>query len=265
MNRLLREGGSWDKRNGSAGLNTTSIWTPSYITTALWLDAADSSTITIATGVSQWNDKSGNGRNTTQPNSTQQPLVVTAELNGKNVIRFDGSNDGLVYDGSFFVNTSYTIYSVLTRRSSSSDNFFMGGSGTSTNQNLVIGWATNTTFRYAQYANDIDVTVAGYTSPITDIWGTWLDTSAGRRIFLNGTSANTNSTTTALSSNNGATIGAFPAINTYYNGDVAEIVATTNVLSTDNRQKLEGYLAWKWGLVASLPNDHPYKSKQPRL
>ena len=30
-------------------------WTPASITTALWLDAADASTITIATGVSQWN------------------------------------------------------------------------------------------------------------------------------------------------------------------------------------------------------------------
>jgi hypothetical protein len=32
----------------------------------LWLDAADSSAVTIATGVSQWNDKSGNAYNLTQ-------------------------------------------------------------------------------------------------------------------------------------------------------------------------------------------------------
>jgi hypothetical protein len=35
----------------------------------------------------------------------------------------------------------------------------------------------------------------------------------------------------------------------YYDGLVAEIVLVTSALSTDNRQKLEGYLAWKWGGV----------------
>ena len=27
-----------------------------------------------------------------------------------------------------------------------------------------------------------------------------------------------------------------------------------------NRQIVEGYLAWKWGLQTSLPSDHPYNS-----
>jgi hypothetical protein len=34
-------------------------------------------------------------------------------------------------------------------------------------------------------------------------------------------------------------------------------------LSTTDRQKLEGYLAHKWGLAANLPADHPYKSAAP--
>ena len=42
-------------------------WTPTQITTSLWLDAADVSTITLnSTTVSQWNDKSGNSRNALQ-------------------------------------------------------------------------------------------------------------------------------------------------------------------------------------------------------
>jgi hypothetical protein len=31
-----------------------------------------------------------------------------------------------------------------------------------------------------------------------------------------------------------------------------------------NRQKLEGYLAHKWGLGANLPVDHPYKTVGPK-
>ena len=28
-------------------------------------------------------------------------------------------------------------------------------------------------------------------------------------------------------------------------------------------EKIEGYLAWKWGLVDNLPSDHPYKDGRP--
>jgi len=253
--------------NGSAGLGASVIfhWTPAEITTALWFDAADSSTITIATGVSQWDDKSGNGRNATQATGANQPSVISAALNGKNVIRFDGSNDTLNYDGTFFASTSYTIHAVVTRRSNKSSNFFMGGTDNNTNKNLLIGWENNTTFRFAQYSNDIDASVSGYTTPITDLWGLGLNTSVGRYIFRNGTSANTNATTTALISYTGALLGAFMSVSSYYNGDIAEIVATTSVLSTEDRQKMEGYLAHKWGLTAGLPNDHPYKSAAPTL
>jgi hypothetical protein len=255
--------------NGSAGLGISKqpilpLWTPAEITTALWYDADDSSTITIATAVSQWDDKSGNTRNATQATGAFQPAVITAGLNGKNVIRFDGSNDTLGYTGTFFANTSYTVHAVVARRSSQSLNFFMAGSGTSTNTNLLLGWENNTTFRHAQYSNDIDATEVGYSSPIFNVWGVGLNTAVGRFIFRNGTSANSNATTTALSSYNGATLGG-PFFGSHYNGDIAELIATTTVLSTTDRQKMEGYLAWKWGLQASLPNDHPYKAAAPIL
>jgi hypothetical protein len=36
------------------------VWNPSMISTALWLDAADVATVTLnGSTVSQWNDKSG--------------------------------------------------------------------------------------------------------------------------------------------------------------------------------------------------------------
>jgi hypothetical protein len=56
------------------------------------------------------------------------------------------------------------------------------------------------------------------------------------------------------------------AINTVYefsDCDAAEIVLYNVVLSTTNIQKIEGYLAWKWGLQANLPSGHPYKSSAP--
>jgi hypothetical protein len=48
-----------------------------------------------------------------------------------------------------------------------------------------------------------------------------------------------------------------------YNGYISEIVYYNTTLTTIQRQKVEGYLAWKWGLQASLPSGHPYLSAAP--
>jgi hypothetical protein len=45
--------------------------------------------------------------------------------------------------------------------------------------------------------------------------------------------------------------------------DVAEIVLYNVVLTTTQIQYIEGYLAWKWGLQANLPSNHPHKSASP--
>jgi len=51
--------------------------------------------------------------------------------------------------------------------------------------------------------------------------------------------------------------------NTYgFIGDFAELVVLSNADSTEAR-KVEGYLAWKWGLQALLPGGHPYASAAP--
>ena len=44
---------------------------------------------------------------------------------------------------------------------------------------------------------------------------------------------------------------------------LGEMIILDGVPSTDDRQRLEGYLAHKWALTGSLPADHPYKSTAP--
>lgn len=59
----------------------------------VWLDAADTSTITLNSGnVSQWNDKSGKGRNFTQGTAIKQPAYSTTYF-AKGAVHFDGSDD----------------------------------------------------------------------------------------------------------------------------------------------------------------------------
>jgi hypothetical protein len=46
-------------------------------------------------------------------------------------------------------------------------------------------------------------------------------------------------------------------------GSLAEFVIVSGVVSPTTRQRIEGYLAHKWGLTANLPADHPYKTVGP--
>jgi hypothetical protein len=44
---------------------------------------------------------------------------------------------------------------------------------------------------------------------------------------------------------------------------ISEVLVYNTVLTDTPRQKIEGYLAWKWGLQSTLPPDHPYKTAAP--
>lgn len=46
-------------------------------------------------------------------------------------------------------------------------------------------------------------------------------------------------------------------------GDVAEIVITYGALTSDDEARIEGYLAWKYGLQGNLDSGHTYKSAAP--
>lgn len=80
-----------------------------------WLDATDQLTITESGGsVSQWNDKSGNGINFSQPTSASRPTLVTEQSTGNQFLRFDGSNDFLEAANTFWVGKqNYTIFWVF--------------------------------------------------------------------------------------------------------------------------------------------------------
>jgi hypothetical protein len=47
-------------------------------------------------------------------------------------------------------------------------------------------------------------------------------------------------------------------------GYIAEVCIFRTPLNNLNRQLIEGYLAWKWGLEANLPVSHPYKNSAPQ-
>ena len=52
----------------------------------------------------------------------------------------------------------------------------------------------------------------------------------------------------------------FQSSNGYLNGEIHELIVIDGATGTDTL-KIEGYLAHKWGLQGSLPNDHIRKNQ----
>lgn len=253
-------GTSWDaiviKPQSSSGLN---LWTPSQITTALWLDASDSATVAIGTGVSQWSDKSGNARHATQGTAASQPSYLSNQLNGKNAIRFT-TDDFLNFTGSFLTSSYYLIAGVVARNSNKSNNFILGGTG-GNGDNLHIGWVNDTTFTHRQWFNDYDTTVAAYSSEQFFIFVCYRFSTGAGVTWINGTQGGSNSNTLTLTGYPGSAIGRMSS--NYFEGKVAELIMVTDNarLNTTAKDIIEGYLAYKW--INNLPSTHPYKNSPP--
>lgn len=96
-------------------------------TPSAWFDANDPTTITIATGVSQWNDKSGNAKNVTQPTGAKQPVYTPGVLNGHSIVRNTAASNQVLFNSGaniFRAISGWTLFFV--GKSTSSANQFAG-------------------------------------------------------------------------------------------------------------------------------------------
>ena len=115
------------------------IWNPSMIQTALWLDAADTATIvTSGSEVTQINDKSGNSRNFTGT-SGSRPSTGVETQNGKNVLSLDAdflTSSSAASTWKFLHDsTGSSVFSVVTFGTSSNPDaalILLGSSGAAT-------------------------------------------------------------------------------------------------------------------------------------
>lgn len=245
------------------------LWTPTEITTDQWLDASDTSpTNIIESGgdVSQWTDKSTIGTNhVTQGTGLDQPTtdVVAAEINGLNTIRFDGIDHHLI-------NTSYAIdtdnISIFMVRKF----HLLGGSNLramviyrtsgATGQLYHSAGTTESHFGYRLPENkpckwtpsDLNAHVMSYTKSGSDQEG-WQD----------GDSKDTETSSLTDFTSHEIAVGSHTSGQSPSQVDIAEFIVICGTVDADTRQKIDGYLAWKWGLQANLPSGHPYEDAAP--
>jgi hypothetical protein len=229
----------------------------------LWVDAKDGGSLTIDQNnrVRGWNDKSQRNNHLIQTSVMNRPTYRQEAQPG---IEFDGVGNFLPIPNAYpMVSGNFTIFVVERRKSSKPENFSIGGTTINArNRNLVLGYVLSNLTRFAFWANDVDASVPNFQNTLepTRIF-TYEKQPLGRRIYINGSLSASDSNREMLAGWQGAALGRY--FTRFYQGVLYEVIIYNQNLSPDRRQKVEAYLAHKWGLAASLPADHPYKNNSP--
>lgn len=213
-------------------------------------EAQDNSTI------SAWYDvnRQSTRNDASQSTSTNKPLYIENVFNGLPAIRFDGNDNFMTFDATALTGSNYSIFVIEQRRGNTSTiNHFLGSSGSSTNNNLHLGYDTNTTLRFGHYSNDVDYTVPTFSNPIPRMHSFIFSKTGGKSYWSNGgTSADASSSgqTAVLLSSSGTALGrvVFGGSTYYFNGDIAEVIIFLRDLKTEERQAVETYLGKKYNI-----------------
>jgi hypothetical protein len=236
----------------------------------LWLDGADPSNTGTppanGSSISTWTDKSGNGNNATSVNNPTYNLTTYG---------VDFTSSSFQYftlpDGSFpFNDSSYSYFYIFTPKSVlSGQTLTFGGSNNGTvgdfgkSCGLRTGDAGTGTLQAYWFSYDLQTTTT-YTTNVKNFAATYYTSGSTRSIWINftqGASDTPGVTRTQRSTLNtiGVVRDAGGPIGDYLNAQMHEIIVYNSALNTTQRQQIEGYLAWKWGLQANLSSTHPYK------
>ena len=227
-----------------------------------WVDAKDGSSLTIdgSNRVVSWGDKSGRKNTLSQNSIPNRPVYKREAFPG---LEFNGTNQFLPIPNAFsMVSGNFTVFVVEKRKSNKYSNYFLGGTTGARDKNLVLGYASSDIGLLAFWQNDLSAYVPHYQNTLEPvrIWA-FENSPSGRAIYINGSRASRDGGRGTLQGWNGAAIGRYGTH--FYSGIVYEVLIYNTNLASDKRQKIEGYLADKWGLSVNLPAGHPFKTNPP--
>lgn len=276
-------------------MNVHQLLLASYPASSYWLPSAepsigswlvsDNPSNTLSSGnISVLADKSGKSLPATPYNSdaNNNSEVTAASLNGRTTWKRKASNPtgamNLVnsqFSPSLPGVTMAIVHRLAASQGAADTNVFRINTSTNTARCMIGRGSYGTDYVYAG-GRRLDSDSFNFVDNGGNVGTSWLvivavfDYTAGKlTLSVNGTSyVNASAFSTGIiggNSNGPIGIGhrgdgpsSASAI-----GDYAEALLFSSALSDTSRQKLEGYLAWEWGLQGSLPSGHPYKSARP--
>jgi hypothetical protein len=225
----------------------------------VWLDAQYPDSVIInSSKVDTWNDRSGQNNNFTKGNNNVISYAIPSGINSRPALNFVDSYTNLQRQFNIAPSNNLSLFMVAYHVSNGSGNselFFTSNNYayfdlfSNTNTTGLLSFNIGST---TQVSSGFDI--RGSISLISMITTSTVD------LYVNGTQTNNNVSRGPLSLNNLLTwsisAGAF-------RGFIGEIITYPSGLNDVDRQRIEGYLAWKWGLQENLPDNQPYKNAPP--
>lgn len=279
-------------------------WIDFSDTSTLFDATSGGSAVTNGVGIARAEDKSGNARHFTQATSGARPTYTSNVQNSLGVARYDGgdylTSSSAASTWNFLHSEDSTAILVLKNGTTSNPVAYYGWMGTNASSSVNRGYALayddralttgmtdafsclcsagSVVIVYASTESGTNAVVTDFRNVITpNTFGLFSvlsepdnATAASRvKLSVNGNSLVGNSSRTGTLSTSDATyslqLGATGNNTLTLTGDYCEVLLFNSLLSTTDRQLCEGYLAWKWGTEALLPNTHPYYSAAPTI
>jgi len=247
-------------------LSASKFWSPTDTSTELWYDGSDYSEIqTTANVIDTMNDKSGNGYNLSVPvhvNITGGGTINSDTLNGVDCIQTNNTsalqNTNFAFDqNSTALYIAYVVHEVANQ---SNQFIFCGTSSTALGlrqANRLISLGSWHHLGGSSTGSNITLSTTGVNDGVARLMLVKLN-GTNSELWYDGTllksgDVGTNAFTQILLMSNEGYGGQL-------NGKFGEFVAFT---TSSDQEKVEGYMAHKWGLESNLPASHTYKSTPP--
>jgi hypothetical protein len=231
-------------------------WNPKQITgCSLWIDAADASTVTGTSSVTAVADKSGNGYNLTggsgfsYPNNTFNGTYPSFYNGNGGFVHSTSSRIG--FNSSFAITTPFYMFVVAIQTTNAGGDYGdIMDSYTGSGRIYLFDTTLHTSISFGSALTSLTAFVSSIQY-----------NGSSSYMYVNGTSFYTG--TAGAITTGGINIGNRYSNSEAWPGHICEIIIYTGVASTAQRQQVEGYLAWKWGLQSSLAAGHPFKGGPP--
>jgi hypothetical protein len=247
----------------------------SFNNCVLWLDASDTSTLTLSSGtnVTGWADKSGAGNNATYvqrtsgPNAGSIPTTPPTYNSAGMFVSFARASAQYLVTTASSSAATETMFVVASTSGTGGTRSLIGGSPLNAKRqcaldagSIGIGSQNAGLIASANFASSAK-RIMNYNMPSST-------TGASTTFFANGTSLTLTGSGNFTFTAGGVTwIGAQDTNNlgtqpdNFFNGGIYELLIFQTATSTaTQRQMIEGYLAQKWGLRTSLPTTHSFYS-----
>lgn len=222
---------------GDGGGQSSGAFSPDQVAgLQLWLKADAITGLVDNDPVATWLDSSGSANDATQGTAANRPLYKTGILNGKPVVRFDATNDGMLTANNVFTALPISFFVV-----------YMGnGNGNARRTIQGVGGAN---WLIGPYLNEWRVFNGGFIgagglTPGAFRVHTFIQNAGGGTFWLNGSLVGSNANTAVP---NTIALGAAGTFVEAIDGDVAEIIGYNTDVSSQ-RTAIEAYLKAKWNI-----------------